>query len=290
MKNLLFLTDFSETADKALDVAVSLAKQLGTGLHVMHSLNTSQQYINMSMSSTGDLGMPGIQPDIIMNAIKEQNERANTEMAKIAEHLGNEGIEVNTVISEEDVTHDANDYIESNQIDLVVMGTHGASGFKEAFIGSNAQKMVRSCEIPVLTISNKVEKFVPTKMVYASDFHEEEVNEKINSAKKFAVALGAELHLVFVNTPAYFEDTESSMKRLHKIADEFELNPKNIAIYNDFTIEDGIIAYANSVNADMIAITTHGFKGIKKLLNDNITEALVNHAAKPVLSFTADLD
>lgn len=290
MKNLLFLTDFSETAEKALDVAVSLAKQLGTGLHVMHSLNTSQQYINMSMSSTGDLGMPGIQPDIIMNAIKEQNERANTEMAKIAERLCNEGIEVNTVISEEDVTHDANDYIESNQIDLVVMGTHGASGFKEAFIGSNAQKMVRSCETPVLTISNKVEKFVPTKMVYASDFHEEEVNEKITSAKKFAVALGAELHLVFVNTPAYFEDTESTTNRLKKITKEFDLNPKHIAIYNDFTIEDGIIAYANSVNADMIAITTHGFKGIKKLLNDNITEALVNHAAKPVLSFTADLD
>ena len=288
MKNILFLTDFSETASKALDVAVSLAKQLGTELHVMHSLNTSQQYINMSMSSTGDLGMPGVQPDVIMNSIKEQQKFAEEEMAKVAEKVRNQGVDINTILSEEDVTHDATNYSEDNNIDLIVMGTHGASGFKEAFIGSNAQKMVRSCVKPVLTISNRVERFAPEKIVYASDFHEDEVNVRIADAKAFTDALGAELHLVFINTPAYFEDTEKSTKRLNHIAEKYGVDKKNTAIYNEFTIEDGIMAYAETIQADMIAITTHGFKGIKKLLNDNITEALVNHSSKPVLSFTAE--
>lgn len=290
MKHVLFLTDFSEAANKALGVATSLTKQLGAELHVLHSMNTSQQYINMSMSSTGDLGMPGVQPDIIMNSIKEQRKFAEDEMAKLAEKLNKDGIEVNTVISEEEVSRDATEYSRKNNIDLIIMGTHGASGFKEAFIGTNAQKMVRSCTKPVLTISNRVKDFKPKRMVYASDFHEEEVNKRIADAKRFADALGVELKLVFVNTPAYFEDTEKSTKRLNQVADQFGIDYKQTTVYNDFTIEDGILAYADLMDADIISITTHGFKGIKKLLNDNITEALVNHSAKPVLSLTADAE
>ncbi len=288
MKNILFLTDFSDTANKAVDVAVQLTQKFGATLHVMHSLNTAQQYINMSMASTGDLGMPGVEPDIIMETLKTQREQADTNMSELVDQLKAVGVSPITVMSQDDVMHDAAEYAEDQNIDLVLMGTHGAKGFREAFIGSNAQKMVRECATPVLTLSDRMEQFNTTKMVYASDFTEEAINKKVGEAKAFADALGAELHLVFINTPAYFEDSEKSHKRLDEVAKTYGIAADHTEVYNDYTIEDGILAYAKKIDAGIVSLTTHGFKGFRKLLNDNITETVVNHSKIPVLSYTVE--
>ena len=121
-------------------------------------------------------------------------------------------------------------------------------------------------------------------MVYASDFLEDEINQQIPRVKSFVDSLNAELHLLHVNTPAYFEQTDDTLERMEKVAEEYEVGEAMLYIYNDFNIEEGIMNYSNLVGADLIVLVTHGFKGLKRIMSDNVTESVVNHAKIPVLS------
>jgi nucleotide-binding universal stress UspA family protein len=284
MRRLLFPTDFSETANKAFDMALRMTVQMDGEINVLHSLNTAAQYVSMSLSSTGDPTVPGMEPEIIMQSMEEQKKRATQEMAKL-EMLAEElGISIKTEISAGDFQEDVIEYAEKWETDIIVMGTKGASGLQEALIGSNAQHVVRNAKIPVLTIHDPIENFRVNRMVYAGDFLEDEVNDRIPTIKTMAESLGAELHTVLVNTPAYFEESGPALDRMKEVCAKYGLENAVQSVYNDFNIDEGVLHYSNRVEADLIVLVTHGFKGLKKLLSDNVTESVVNHSTIPVLS------
>jgi nucleotide-binding universal stress UspA family protein len=284
MKTILFPTDFSEAANGALRVAKQLTKQSSGTLHVLHSIDSVQRYVDMSLSSTGDAMIPGFEPELLMKMIEKQKTEANEELEKLKKSLEAEGISVVTHLSTADLLMDLNELAEKESIELIVMGTHGASGFREAFVGSNAQKVVRNCKVPVLTVRDADKDFTMDTIVYASDFLEEEINAQLPRVKKLVDSVGAELHLLHVNTPAYFEQTDDVLERMEVVAEAYEVADAMQYIYNDFTIEEGILNYCRLVEADLAVLVTHGFTGIKRFLGDNVTETVVNHAKIPVLS------
>ena len=79
-------------------------------------------------------------------------------------------LKVSQVIQFELAFNGIMDISKKNDVDLIVMGSHGASGFKEMFIGSNAEKVVRNSEVPVLIIKQKEDNFQVNDFVFASDF------------------------------------------------------------------------------------------------------------------------
>lgn len=98
-------------------------------------------------------------------------------------------------------------HIRKKSIDMVVMGSQGASGLKEFLLGSNTQKVVRMSPAPVLVIKENLPKdFQVKKMVFASDFREE-VMDQFKVFVEIARVLEAKLSLLFVNTPSNFTDT-----------------------------------------------------------------------------------
>jgi nucleotide-binding universal stress UspA family protein len=284
MKAIIYPTDFSDAANGALKMATQLANQSGATLHVIHSIDSVQRYVDMSLSSTGDPMIPGFEPELLMKMIEKQKEEAQKELNAIKLVLSDKNVSVETHLSSGELVDDINNLAEEINADLLVMGTHGSSGFEEAFVGSNAQKVVRQSRIPVLTVREVPEEFEVKTMVYASDFLEEEINRQIPRVKNFVDSLNAELHLLHVNTPAYFEQTDDTLERMENVAEEYEVGESMLYIYNDFNIEEGILNYSNLVGADLIVLVTHGFKGLKRLMSDNVTESVVNHAKLPVLS------
>jgi len=288
MNHILYLTDFSESAENAFPIALDFASKTGAELHVLHALDTARQYINLSMASTGDLGMPGVEPDIVMESINVHRKDAEQSLSELVERGADRGVSVSTVIGEGSMLEDMEAFCELNQPDLIILGTHGASGFKEAFIGSNAQKLVRNASVPVLTVSEKIKSWKSGCVVYASDFAEENLNATLPQLKLLADAFGSEVHLLYVNTPAYFEETEETLSRITQVQKKYGLDKAIVYIQNDFTVENGVLTYARKVGATSVAITTHGFKGLRKFFSDNVTETIVNHADLPVLCLPQD--
>ena len=164
------------------------------------------------------------------------------------------------------------------------MGSHGASGFQELFIGSNTEKVVRFSDVPVLVIKNETPDFNASKFVFASDFSDE---IKAPFAKLVALAntFNSHLDLVMINTPNSFKTTHVAESIMDEFVKGFNLTNYATHIYNDVNVEKGILNFANAVNADLIGMCTHGRTGFSHFFNGSISEDLVNHAVRPVVTF-----
>ncbi|MFY7741490.1 MAG: universal stress protein [Flavobacterium sp.] len=272
MKKILIPTDFSQHAEYALKVAAQIAKKHNGEIILLHMLELPHQ--------SGDAVSAG-------HALPEIMFFKNAAIAKLeslmeADYL--DGLKVSEVIQFELAFDGILKIIQKNDIDLIVMGSHGASGFKDMFIGSNAEKVVRHSEVPVLIIKKENPNFNVDNFVFASDFSDE-VKNPFAKAVEIANKFGAKMNLVMINTPNNFKSTLVAQEIMNKFIAQFNINNYSTHIFNDANVEKGILNFANSTNADLIGMCTHGRKGLAHFFNGSISEDLVNHSVKPVLTF-----
>ena len=174
---------------------------------------------------------------------------------------------------------------EEHKADLIVMGSNGADGLQEIFIGSNTERVVRTSDVPVLVIKgNEVDNFNPKNFVFASDFEEESV-PALKKAKEMAELLGSKLHLVYINTPGdEFMSTNDAYAKISKFLDEANVGME-VEIFNDYTVEKGVINFSKKIGADLIGIPTHGRRGLSHFFMGSIGEDIANHSEAPVITF-----
>jgi nucleotide-binding universal stress UspA family protein len=272
MKKILIPTDFSDHAEYALKVAAQIAKKNNGEIILLHMLELPIQGSD-AMGSGKDI------PEIMFfkNAAIRRLENLMDE-----DYL--EGIKVSEVVQFEMAFDGILKISQINNVDLIVMGSHGASGYKEMFIGSNAEKVVRNSEVPVLIIKKEEDDFKVNDFVFASDFAEE-VKKPFSKVVEFANKFDSTLHLVTINTPNNFKSTAAANEIMDSFLNEFEVKKVETHIYNETNVEKGILNFANSINADLIGMSTHGRKGLAHFFNGSISEDLVNHASRPVVTF-----
>ena len=197
------------------------------------------------------------------------------------------GVKVAPMVKHFKIFSEINDIAKKENADLIIMGSHGATGFKELFLGSNTEKVIRFSDIPVLIIKNDLESFEFSDIVYATDLSKESVDAFIRM-KSIVEDFGGKMHIVHVNTPY---DNFKTSAEMDQEAQEFlttaEGNSeslKDIAFVCDRTVEKGIISYANSVGADLIAVSTHARKGLSHVFRGSLSEDIANHAALPIMT------
>lgn len=272
MKNILVPTDFSDQAEKALKVAAQLARRFDGEIYLLHMLELPLQLIDPVHGSSHNL------PEAIF-FMKLAHQRFSNLMAQ--PYL--KGIKVHETVEFHRAFDGIMEISKEKNCDLIVMGSHGTSGFREMFIGSNTEKVVRHSEIPVLVIKKEIDSFKVQDFIFATDANEEH-KHTLEKAIKFANTVGAKLHLLFVNTPNNFMTSEEARSRLEKFCDSDKDNCE-LHIYNDISVEKGILNFSKQMDAQLIGISTHGRKGLAHFFNGSISEDLVNHANKPVVTF-----
>lgn len=272
MKRILVPTDFSEHAEDALKVAAQVAKKSGSEIILLHMLELPHQ---MSDAITGGASIP--ETMLFMK-------KANETLDEISNRPYLEDIEITEIVKMDKPIHGISQISKEYNIDLIVMGSHGSSGIEELLIGSNTEKVVRNSEIPVLVIKKDISNFNASNIVFASDFSEE-TKTAFEKLLKFTKLFDSKLHLVNICTPNSFKPTHEAEETIKRFISDFGLANYETYIYNDTNIEKGIINFSNSINADVVAMCTHGRTGFAHFFNGSISEGLVNHAVKPVLTF-----
>lgn len=272
MKRILVPTDFSKHAEYALKVAAQFAQKYNAEIFLVHMLELPHQGSD-AVSHGHEI------PEIMFFK--------NAMMRKMDDLMDKEyldGINVSQIVKLEHAFDGIMKVISSHDIDLIIMGSHGASGVKEMFVGSNAEKVVRNAKVPVLVIKEEKPQFNIEHFVFASDFSDE-IKKPFESVVRFANEFGATLHLVNVNTPNNFRSTRTAQKLMDDFINQFKVEKFQTHIYNDANIEAGVLHLASDLNADLIGMCTHGRRGLAHFLNGSISESLVNHAQKPVMTF-----
>jgi hypothetical protein len=175
-------------------------------------------------------------------------------------------------------------HIKKHKIDMVVMGSQGASGLKEFLLGSNTQKVVRMSPVPVLVIKeNLSEDFQVRKMVFASDFREE-VMDQFKIFVEIARVWEAKLLLLFVNTPSNFTDTLTTKIRMGNYAMHAPDVVEDTYVFNFYNFQEGLEKFCAENEIDIISLITHGGSSGLHLFHNSLTERIVNHVDIPVLT------
>ncbi|EDM44285.1 universal stress protein [unidentified eubacterium SCB49] len=271
MKRILVPTDFSDQAENALRVAVQIANKQSCEIYLLHSMELPSSLIK---------GVDGNAMPEALFFIK----LAEKKFAELMQKDFLQGVNVQEALGHGEIYDDIKEAAENKEVDLVVMGSHGASGFKEMFIGSNTEKVVRTSNIPVLVIKNAHSTFKSDNLVFATDFSEEG-RQAFDNAQKFAKKMNAKMHLLYVNTPSGFKTTPQALELMENFIQGMGAENYTLNVYNDISVEKGILGFARDNNADIIGMNTHGRKGISHFFNGSISEDLVNHAQMPVITF-----
>jgi nucleotide-binding universal stress UspA family protein len=274
IKKILVPTDFSKEANNAFNVAVSLSKQLDAEVSLLHVIDVPLQG---SVSPSGEYHSPDGMDKLFVMKLVEKVRHDMDKKAKAA------GIKVHKLIDFDRAYSKIVDLINKHEMDLVVMGSKGSSGFSELLVGSNTEKVVRLAPCPVLTVKSEQKDFQVRNVVFASSFTEPVVGV-VEQLIDVQTMFNAQLHLVKVNTPNNFQTSKSNFKKMEDFAAKFKLENFTTNIYDDVSEDEGILNFADHINADLIVIPTHGRTGLAHLLNGSIAEDVVNHSAKPVLT------
>ncbi len=273
MKNILVPIDFSIQAKNALYLAVQLAKKSGSNLFLLSMVEIPAvgDPLGMSVSPLGNKDF--------MVTLQEERKKRLTEFASKIEEMPNYKLVVNMGNVFDGIMETQNE----EHIDLIVMGTKGASGVKEFLIGSNTEKIVRMAPCPVLAVREKVELGTLKNIVFPTN-GKEMGEDLITYLKQFQNLTGAKIHMVRINTPNNFERDVSVENLLDTLAKRFMLKDYTVNIFNDAAVDIGIMNFATSIDADVIAMATHGRTGLDHFVSGSLAEDIVNH--NKILSWT----
>ncbi|WP_421976802.1 universal stress protein [Roseivirga seohaensis] len=275
MKTILVPIDFSEQSKYALNFAAQLAEKGKLQIQAIHIIEGPQ---NHTFNTMGD-GIANESEDYFF--LKQLLEKTKENMRNLVESKVYAGINITGSVEIGNPYQSISKAIADHQADLVVMGSKGVSGIDEVLIGSNTEKVVRHAKCPVITIKSEVKLNTIQNIVLATNLREQQ-SRLFVELKKLQALTGAKLHLVKINTTNDFHTQRQMQDEFVRYINDHQLANVHTAIYNETSEEEGILAYAEDVNADMIAIGTHGRTGLLHLLSGSIAEDLVNHSQIPV--------
>lgn len=279
MKKILVPTDFSKPASIATDVAADIAKRSGAELVLLHIVEGASEG---SINIEGEASYSGNWENKLFTL--KLIEKAKKQLARIAEDSKLSGIKVRQELRMGTPFHGMNAIITEKKVDLVVMGTSGRSELAQMIIGSNTEKVIRQSQCPVLTVQNKPARKDFKNIVYATSMSkDEEVFSRI--VKRTQQVYDSTIHLVRINTPGNFQRDAVVKQYMQDFAKKLQLKNYTINVFNDLTEEDGIIYFADSIDADMVAMATHGRTGFAHVLAGSIAEDVASHSRRPVLTF-----
>jgi nucleotide-binding universal stress UspA family protein len=277
IKKILIPTDFSDTANIALDHAITLAKICNAEISLIHVVSALSYKV----------ALPEVEEDESQNArIKKA---ITSKLESIAnEILQNHGINVNTLVVSGKVRDEVVKKAEELDSDIIILGTHGVSGLKEFFMGSNAFRIVSEASCPVLSVQSKAKRAEYKKIVVPIDnsFHS---REKLGISVKFALAYDATL--LVIGLRSYDHDDENlnarfrmKMKQVNDYLDERDVKYQSEMLFCQSNIATATMDYAVKNDADLIVIMTEQEINTTGFFMGPYAQQVVNHSPIPVLS------
>ncbi len=295
LSTILVPTDFSSTADNALTYGADLAERTGAALHVLHVINEQDP-------EWYDLADP---LDMVDDLRRQLHNQAQHKLAALDAETKVE-TEVAVDISF-NVANSIHDYIEDNDVDMLVIGAHGRTGVREMVLGSLAEKMLRHAACPVLTVGEHApwedtQQDLQVADILAPVDFSEGSKYALRIAKSFADLYKAHLDVLFVaeeRVVPQFHDTGLPTMGVVRMDPDIvaRAEPAITQLAADVggpdvpvtpRVREGgaakaITDLATERDSDFIVMATRGLSGMQRIFMGSVTERVVRATPCPVL-------
>tara|TARA_B100000787_G_scaffold170188_1_gene164694 strand:+ start:12608 stop:13435 length:828 start_codon:yes stop_codon:yes gene_type:complete len=273
MYKIIVPVDFSKKSEYAVKMAAQISKKIDAEIYLLHLVELPSGIVDMGSGSNFSI------PESMMYLRKVKEKILNLKTT-----FFNDEQTVKYSIKFQQPFEGIIDYVNKINANLIVMGSKGVSNFEEMIIGSNTEKVVRTSTVPVIVVKTDSKKIKFKKIVFASNY-EEENKVAFNDFLAFAKQFNSEIHLLKINTIGSFESSAVTKKKIKNFVKDFDLSKNTINIYNDLSVVKGITNFAIEIDADLIALTTHGRSGLSSLFNSSIAKSVSKNVLRPVITF-----
>ncbi|MFL0110235.1 universal stress protein [Tenacibaculum maritimum] len=276
MEKILVPVDFSKPSEYASKIASKIAKKANSEIHLLHMIELPSGIIDMG--SGANFSIP--QSMLYIRKVRDR-------LIHYKSLFFSKNNDVKHAIRFQNPYEGIRDYGNKINADLIIMGSKGHTAIEEILIGSNTEKVVRNSEKPVLVAKRDEKNFNPKDLIFASSFEEDQKRAFENFLAFSSKFKKSKIHLLKINTPHKFESSQFSRKRIESFIKEHELPKYSINVYNDASVEEGILNFSDEIDADIISLSTHQRSGISHIFNGSVSKNLSKKAIRPMLTFKA---
>lgn len=272
--DILVPVDFSDQSDEVLRFGLIMAEPDGATLHLMH-----------------DIELPS---DTITGAtiIKERMDDAYAESERKIKYLEQipeaTGATIRSaVLRSTDPKRSILTYADENDVDLIVLGTHGQTNAVEKMIGSTAERVLRRSPAPSIVVAPGSSRDRLDSILVPVDFSEHSAHA-VDHAAGLARAHRARLILLHAESDDPAEDIEAQLRRLYAESGDDVVEASFIAASED--VDEAVSNTAREHRADLILMVTHGRTGLRRAVTPNVAESVIRRAPCPVMTYRTALE
>ncbi len=274
IKSILMPTDFSKTSLLAIEHAAFMARLFKANLFLLHVIEIADTTYNV------------VDPGLVLKDFSEIEKIVTSQMDELSNKIKLEyEITITPLCSRGKTASEIVTAVRENDIDLVIMGTHGASGFDEFFMGSNAHKTVTVCPCPVITIQAHSTKVGFANIVMPIDDSlpsRQKVDYTITLAKEF----GSKIHILGLLDESWGAELgkfEIKIESIEAAVKDAGLAYELIIIKGDNLAAEAM-NYSKKIDADLIVVLTDHESKLTGMFLGAFAKQIVNHSRIPVMS------
>jgi len=272
MKRILVPTDFSKGAFNALIHAMNIAKMINASIRIVHAY---------SMPPTGSTVMVDI-TDILKKNADEELENLKLEVNKL--ELSKD-LNINYSSSHGSVIDVLNRQIKETEIDLVIMGTQGASGITEKFLGSNTAAVAKSISIPMIAVPAELAYKPYKKFLFTTDMKVLKNNKPLQFIGDFSKECQADVKFIHVREPGAEEldqkDVDAYRDQVESIFDP--ATKSSFAYVYENNPEEGIANTIEMERPDLVIVIHHSYGFFEGMFHSSVSQNIINHSSLPIL-------
>ncbi|MDA9120911.1 universal stress protein [Flavobacteriales bacterium] len=268
-------TDFSGTANVAINHAVDIAKRFDAEIFLIHVLEAGAYQGIFAPSKKTEY-----------DEIEQAQQKLQEDAHKLEQDTG---LNVSQTVVSGRIYEEIVSASNKAGIDLLVMGTHGSSGWEEFFVGSNAFKVVTQSSCPVLSIQENATKTELNSIILPIDntsVSRQKVRHAVTLAKKF----DSTVHIAALLTDDQPENRHEFELKIKQVTDYLE---REEVSYTETTLTGSNLAtmtmnFAESKGGNLIVMMTEQESNLTGFLMGPFAQQVVNHSKIPVLSVSAE--
>lgn len=273
MKNILLPTDFSENSYEAIKYALLIHKDVECTFYLLHTYTPPIYQTEYIIGSPGQIGLGDILHENSMTQLEELKNSLEIDF-KNPKHSIMVHTAFNTLLGE------ITDTVEAEKIDLIVMGTKGATGAKEILFGTNTVHVIKRAKCPVIAVPPSFEYEAPKEILFPTDYEVEYPEERIKPLMSIATLHKSRINVMHVSEG--YELTQSQEK--HK--NELDERLGNLALFHDVpnsTVISAINSFQAKEKINLLVMVHNKHTFLERLFIEPVIKKIGFHVTVPFM-------
>lgn len=274
MKNILLPTDFSDNAFNAIEYAVQLYKNKECTFYLLNTYTP----VAYSMATFNE----GYSSLLLEEIIRKNSESGLLELEeKLREKYDNSNHSFKRLSSFNLLTDEIKAVVKDRNIDLIIMGTKGATGAKEVFLGTNTMFTIKKVHCTVIAVPDNFTYKEPKEILFPSDFKFSMQNENLNLLKSICELHNSRLNILNIYLGQPLSKAQENVK--NQFGEFFKNNPHDFHTAEDVDLVEAIEQFQIKQKIDFLVMIQNKHSFFENLLFKPVIRQMVYHTNMPIM-------